>query len=516
MSVSVLDGGWSLRPRFPLAGVFGVGARDEIWWKRAVSAVVALAVPDFALLALGRLDLAVYTSAGAMCALYAHALPYRARARMTAWIGLVMTGTVAVAITAAGLTGSAVLLVAVGALLAAGHKVFVEALRTGAPGNVVLTFIGAACAFVPHRLGEVPGHVALTALGAVFAWAVVMAPALRRPHGPERRAVARALEAAAAVDGPAGRQRAAAAVNAAWQAVLAARPSGLERLVVQAEEALVRTPDADRLRAWARALRETGTVPDVGLSGEQHEELLGLAVERTAARPAKMLPGLVPVVLRTLLATLLAGWISLLLGVGHPYWALVTAAAVCQANAVLSWKRGLQRALGNFAGLAVFTLLLPVSRTGAVVLVLLILICQFVTEALITRNYWLGTVFVTPMALLMTEFAAAEPGFVLVTDRWLDTCVGVATGLLACLLIVDRRAAHRVGLSLARLERARESARAAAPVPAATALASALTELREAVEGADGEWWRRGLPEERIVRAERDGHRELARLQSLP
>ncbi|WP_106400159.1 FUSC family protein [Actinocorallia populi] len=515
MFVCALDR-WSLRPRFPLAGVLGVGARDEIWWKRALSAVIALVVPDFALLALGRLDLAVYTSAGAMCALYAHALPYRARARMTAWIGLVMTGTVAAAITAASLTGSAVLLVAVGALLAAGHRLFTESLRAGPPGNVVLTFIGAACAFVPHRLGEVPKHVALTALGAAFAWAVVMAPALLRPHGPERRAVAQALEAAAAIDGPAGRRRAAAAVNAAWRAVLAARPSGLERLIVQAEEALVRTPDPVPLRRWARALRETDTVPDVGLSGEQHEELVGLAAERSAARPVKILPGLVPVVLRTLLATLLAGWVSLLAGVGHPYWALVTAAAVCQANAVLSWTRGLQRALGNFAGLAVFTLLLPVSRTGAVALILLILACQVAAEAFIPRNYWLGTVFVTPMALLMTEFAAAEPGFVLVTDRWLDTCVGVAAGLLACLLVVDRRAAHRVDLALERLERTRESSRTVAPVPAATALASALAELRDSLETESGEWWRRGLPEERIVQAERDGHRELARLKSLP
>ncbi|GAB2867148.1 FUSC family protein [Actinocorallia aurea] len=503
-----------LRPRFPLSGVFRVGRVDEIWWKRSVSSVIALGVPYLVLLALGRLDLAMYVSAGAMCALYTHALPYPRRARVLGWIGLAMTATVAVAALAASLTDSAVLLVAVAAVLAAAHKLFGEGMKIGPPGNVILTFIGAAVAFVPTSLGQVPGHVTLAALGAALAWAVVMAPALVRPHGPERRAVAAALEAAARITDAPSRHRAAAAVNAAWRAVLAARPSGLDRVLVQAEEALSRPPETARLNALARELR-AGSVPAVNLSDAQVAELVGLAADRhTSAAPPVLLQGLWPVALRVLVSALLGGWISALLGVGHPYWAVVTAAAVCQASADLSWRRGLQRACGNFAGLAVFALLLPVSRTSAVALVLLILLCQFVTEGLITRNYWLGTVFVTPMALLMTEFAGQEPGGVLVMDRALDTVVGVATGLVACMLITNHRAARRTERALERVDRARARAAADEPVPAAAELASALVGLREAADIAVGEWWRGRLPEERIAVAEREGHRELAALQS--
>ncbi|ROO88868.1 fusaric acid resistance family protein [Actinocorallia herbida] len=503
-----------LRPRFPLSGVFRVGRVDEIWWKRSVSAVIALGAPYLVLLALGRLDLAMYVSAGAMCALYTHALPYPRRARVLAWIGLAMTATVGAAAVAASLTDSAVVLVVVAALLAAVHKLFGEAAKIGAPGNVILTFIGAAVAFVPTETGQIPGHTALAALGALIAWAVVMAPALVRPYGPERRAVAAALEAAAQITDAPSRHRAAAAVNAAWRAVLAARPSGLDRLLVQAEEALSKAPETARLNSLARRLR-AGTVPEVGLSDAQVAELTGLAAERHTAVPRSvLLQGLWPVVLRVLVSAVLGGWISLLLGVGHPYWAVVTAAAVCQASADLSWRRALQRAWGNFAGLAVFALLLPISRTGAVALVLLILACQFVTEGMITRNYWLGTVFVTPMALLMTEFAAQEPGGVLVLDRALDTVVGVVTGLVACLLVTNHRAARRTESALERVDQARAHAAEAEPAPAAAELASALVGLREAADIAHGEWWRGGLPEERIVVAEREGHRELAALQS--
>ena len=145
-------------------------------------------------------------------------------------------------------------------------------------------------------------------------------------------------------------------------------------------------------------------------------------------------------------------------GVGHPYWAIVTAASVFQANAVLSWHRGLQRALGSFAGLLLFTALLPVSRAGQLALVLLVLLLQFVTEALITRNYWLGTVCVTPMALLLTEFPGYQPAGSLIADRWLDTCVGVAAGLLSCLLVTNRRTASRIDDALRRVAVTRAAA----------------------------------------------------------
>ncbi|MER6961668.1 FUSC family protein, partial [Streptomyces sp. NPDC000618] len=182
----------------PLAAALRLGRPSDIWFKPALSVVAAVAPPNLILLALGRLDLAMYTMAGSLCALYAHNRPYTARARVLARVVLGMTGGLAVALLAASLTTSAVVLVAVGALLAAAQKVLCDATRLGPPAHVVLTFISSASLFVPQSLGQVPGHLGLALATGAWAWLIGMAPGLARPHGPERRATAHALNAAAA------------------------------------------------------------------------------------------------------------------------------------------------------------------------------------------------------------------------------------------------------------------------------------------------------------------------------
>lgn len=260
--------------RLPLAGVLRLNKPSDIWFKPATSVVVSAAVPNLTLLALGRLDLAMYTMAGSLCALYAHNLPYAARARALAWVVLGMLASLAVALLTASLTSSAAVLVAVGALLAAAQKTLCDATRVGPPGHLILTFISSAGLFAPQTLGQIPGHLALTVGAGAVAWLVGMAPALVRPHGPERRATARALNAAAAYvsagDGARERARAgaAAAVHAAWQSLLATGGRGaarraLERLVVRAEVALAAPDDTDPalLRDWAMRPERHGPRP---------------------------------------------------------------------------------------------------------------------------------------------------------------------------------------------------------------------------------------------------------------
>ncbi|OKI01338.1 hypothetical protein A6A06_17315 [Streptomyces sp. CB02923] len=586
----------------------------DIWHKPALSAVVALGIPEFTLLALGRLDLVLYTSAGAMCALYAHGLPYAARARTLAWVVLGMVASLGAALTAASLTSSVPLLVLLASLVAAVHKTVCDATRVGPPGNLIFTFISASAFFVPQRTGQVPFHLALALGAGALAWLVCMAPALLRPRGPERIATARALEAAAALlrtgpapdDAPAAgpdraRHAAAAAVNAAWHTLFqvpgrtpaaAAARSGLERLLVRAESALAaRDADADeaeRCTAWARDLRRGRPLPEVALTGAQAGELAGVLAEHAdrdghtgreghagrgrhtgldahsdpdghtypdgrtrrgeaagpePRRPApgrpygvravlrRLAPGspLLPVGARVAVGCALAGWGSMAVGVGHPYWAVVTAASIYQANTTLSWQRALQRTLGNLLGLLLFTALLPVIHTGHLAMILLALTFQFCAEASITRNYWLGSVWVTPMALLLTEFGSHLPARTLVTDRWTDTVVGAAVGLACCVLVTNRRAADRIEAALDRVTAAEATALRlldgglpADGLPAVydgpeagwarDRLAGSLVELREAVEVSAGEWWQRAVPAERVALAEQRGHRALARL----
>jgi uncharacterized membrane protein YccC len=64
---------------------------------------------------------------------------------------------------------------------------------------------------------------------------------------------------------------------------------------------------------------------------------------------------------------------------------------------------------------------------------------SFGAEALISRNYWLGSVCVTPMALLVTEFAGFhEPGR-LISERIVDTLLGAVVGLVAAVAVPERR-----------------------------------------------------------------------------
>ncbi|MFJ4191653.1 FUSC family protein [Kitasatospora sp. NPDC089509] len=547
-----------------------VGPPGDSWHKPALSAVLTLGTLNLTLLALGRLDLALYTSAGGLGALYGHGLPYRARARTLASVLLGTVLSTAAALTAAALTRDAVVLVAVAAGLAALHRLGCDAARVGPPGSLIITFTTASCAFVPQRPADLPPHLALTVLGAALAWLVCMAPALLRPYGPERIATACALEAAARLartgpDGsdPAARTALVGAVDAARQSLALSSPArrralgdAPERLLVHAEAALAalaapttRGPDpaagvapaaapaaappaasaaAERYAGWARDLRRGRPLPLLDLTGAEAAELRAHRPEPRPSLRRALRPGsaLLPIVLRVAVGCAAAGWLSLALGVGRPYWAVVTAASVFQANSTLSWQRALQRVLGNLIGLALFTAALPVAHSGPVALIALGLLCQFGAEATIARSYWLATVFVTPMALMMTEFAGRQPAATLVADRWLDTCVGALTGLAACLLVTNRRTATRLSHALAGAETATRQARAAVAATetsgvetsgveaaaARTGLAAALLELREAAATATGEWRRPALPHQRAADTEQHAHHLLATL----
>ncbi|MCX4976750.1 FUSC family protein [Streptomyces sp. NBC_00620] len=522
--------------RLPLAGVLRVGRPSDIWFKPALSVVASVAPLNLTLAALGRLDLAMYTMAGSLCALYAHNRPYAARARALAWVVLGMLGGLAVALVTASLTTDAVVLVTVGALLAAVQKVLCDATRIGPPGHLIFAFISSASLFSPGTLGQVPGHLALAATGGAWAWLVGMAPGLVRPHGPERRATAHALNAVAAYAGTRGggegaaraRAAAVAAVHGAWEALLStgarsAPRRALERLVVRAEIALAApaATEPERLRSWARELRGNGPVPRPDDLADAADELLGMEAELAFGKQSllRRLGPLAPIALRTALGCALAGYASLALGVGRPYWALVTAASLYQANVTLTWSRGVQRVVGNLVGVLVFAAVVPLAHLGKVALVLCVLAFNFGAEALIGRNYWLGSICVTPMALLITEFARSQQPGELITDRVVDTLVGALIGFVAAVAVTNRRAGDRIEHALSAVERAREhAARVLArdhPEPGALesarrGLAAAVVDLRATADTAAGEWWQRALPEDRVMPVEHAAHRTLA------
>ncbi|MHC3429083.1 FUSC family protein [Streptomyces sp. DT18] len=529
--------------KLPLAGALRLGGLNDTWFKPATGASSAAVVPLFTLLALDRLDLAAYTMAGSLCALYGHNLPYARRARAVLWVILGMVAGVALAMLTSAATDSIPVLIAVGAAMAAVQKTLCESTGIGAPGPVIFAFVSSATLFVPQTFAAVPGHLALTVGAAALSWCVTMAPALVRPTGPERRATARALEAVAAfLRTPAGnpardRARAAAvtAVHAGWQCLYATGRRtpvrrDLERLLVRAETALAAPHEADAalLEEQAGRTRGTGPLPrPADLDEAALQELAGIDIERArrprAAHPVlrAFAPGspLLPVMARAFLGSLLAGLLARELGSDRPYWAIVTAVAIFQTNVTLSWTRAIQRTVGNVVGVGVFALIAPLAHTTPAAIVVLIIVLAFGAEALMPRNYWLGSMCVTPMALLIGEFGGRHGTGPLVGDRVLDTVVGAAAGLVVAFLVTNRRASAELARSLATADAVREETEVLLARTGASAvdlerarrrLAATLVALRAAADTAGGEWWQRAVPERRVLDAERAGHRTLA------
>ena len=121
------------------------------------------------------------------------------------------------------------------------------------------------------------------------------------------------------------------------------------------------------------------------------------------------------------------------LGFGHNYWAMVAAVVPLVGHSTRHRvNRGLQRVLGTVVGLV---LLAGIAALGPTpwIMVLLITACQFGAEMLVTRQYFLAMVCVTPLALLSTLLAARTDPGTLLHDRFIDTAIGSVVGVLVVL-----------------------------------------------------------------------------------
>ncbi len=135
-------------------------------------------------------------------------------------------------------------------------------------------------------------------------------------------------------------------------------------------------------------------------------------------------------VLHPVLAVLLAGTIATGVGIGHPYWAMVSAVVPFAARDFRAQLvRGLHRVVGTFLGLAVAAAMLALEPRG-LALVVLITVFQVGAELLIGRNYALALTCVTPLALLMISAVSPVSTATLLVDRGLETLIGVGIGLV--------------------------------------------------------------------------------------
>jgi uncharacterized membrane protein YccC len=144
-----------------------------------------------------------------------------------------------------------------------------------------------------------------------------------------------------------------------------------------------------------------------------------------------------------------AGSVGILLDLGRPDWAVITAVLVVHQgpDRIVGTVRGVHRLVGTVIGLALFAGAYQLGLAGAG-LVLLLMVLMFLIDLMIARNYGVAVVFITPVALLIGGVGAsggpiADP----MRDRLLETLIGVAVALATLWLVVPR--AHRHNLQWA-------------------------------------------------------------------
>jgi hypothetical protein len=139
-------------------------------------------------------------------------------------------------------------------------------------------------------------------------------------------------------------------------------------------------------------------------------------------------------------AVLVAGSAATVLGIGHPYWAMVSAVVPMAAPDLLGQLvRGGHRLLGTLLGLGLAAVLLALPLRGLALVVVVVLL-QVAAELFVGRNYGLALIFVTPLALLLGQLAVAHPAGVLLLDRGVETFVGVLVALVVTVLTQERSA----------------------------------------------------------------------------
>lgn len=123
----------------------------------------------------------------------------------------------------------------------------------------------------------------------------------------------------------------------------------------------------------------------------------------------------------------LAAWsLALALGIGHPFWAAVTVAALMPALAAPDVRnRAIHLMLGTIGGVAIAGALFSFDP-GPLALIAVIVVCQAVAEIAVSRNYGVALLFFCPLAIGMSNLSRGAPWPPILVDRLAEAALGVA------------------------------------------------------------------------------------------
>lgn len=138
-----------------------------------------------------------------------------------------------------------------------------------------------------------------------------------------------------------------------------------------------------------------------------------------------------------ILGVLVAWLLALALGVGHPFWAAVTVAALMPALAAEDvWRRTLHLMLGTLGGVALATFLFSF-QPGDLALIAIIVACQAAAEIAVARSYGVALLFFSPLAIGMSNLGRGAPWQPLLLDRLSEAALGTAVAF--CVILAGRR-----------------------------------------------------------------------------
>jgi hypothetical protein len=171
------------------------------------------------------------------------------------------------------------------------------------------------------------------------------------------------------------------------------------------------------------------------LAGDHSSELFKLLPRQTSPRPtAWRSPKVWLTILQTVVGVLVAGGLAILVGIGHPYWAIVAVVAVLPAaGGRHSVSRAYHRIFGTAAGVLLTGLVL-LPGPSLWVLVLVVGVGQFGAEILVGRHYGAALLFITPLALTVSHLASPLPVWELMVDRTVETALGGGVAIVIVLL----------------------------------------------------------------------------------
>ncbi|MFD4351208.1 FUSC family protein [Nocardia sp. NPDC058518] len=370
---------------------------------------------------------------GALMPYWENGRPLWARVRGSALVTAALTSSMAIGVLVAPYSwaivpASVLVIVVVSAL----YYTFV---LTPGPSPVMLFYAAVLGTFFGADQHVGWRMVAVTAFAAGLASVLLILPLLFNPHGPGQRAVEAARKAVdlyhQAVVGSAeqrlARNAAYQVVNTAWLTLESAWPA--------------RGPSHEKLAADLAQI--THSLDNTVASGSHLDSVghpISPQVSRSPTRPSWRF--LVSHAMRfdsvawfttwrMGLAAGIAGYLGHAVGIGHPYWAILTATIVINQwrDRVATTRRALNRAVGTLLGVVLVWAVsaLNLSPWWTVAAVLVFMVGHYLA---IPGNYAVALIFITPMALLPVQ-ASGGGGSVanLTYDRVLDTVVGAVTAV---------------------------------------------------------------------------------------